>query len=230
VAAALKSGFDLDRRFNLGILRLLSIKFLLSEYPFKGTGIELAHAPDVWPDFPQSRSRNTGLVHGPHPSQPDEAGLLSKLMRPALELAASWRRQIRGKDIFIYALRNTVPRFRLVQSVAVEPNATAVLDRVAQGNPNEAVIEAGDAHLLGEQTQFLGGSVSIVQYTPDEIVLDVDHSKSGFLVIANTWSPYWRAEVDGKAMPLIRTNHAQFGLFLESSAPPYSWARLRGSK
>jgi len=145
VAAALKSGFDLDRRFNLGILRLLSIKFLLSEYPFKGTGIELAHAPDVWPDFPQSRSRNTGLVHGPHPSQPDEAGLLSKLMRPALELAASWRRQIRGKDIFIYALRNTVPRFRLVQSVAVEPNATAVLDRVAQGNPNEAVIEAGDA-------------------------------------------------------------------------------------
>jgi hypothetical protein len=236
VSVALKSGFDLDRRFNLGILRLLNIKYLLSEYPLKGTGIELVHAPEVWPDFPQSRSRNTGLVHGPRPPQLEPSGWLSKLTRPASDLSASWRRQMRGKDIFIYSLRDPVPRFRLVDSVAVESSANAVLDRVAQGNPNEATIESADAHLLGEQTQFVGGDVSVIRYTPDEIILDIDHSGAGFLVIANTWSPYWRADIDGQLSPLIRTNHAQFGLFIPRGArrvtldyaPPYSWARLTG--
>jgi hypothetical protein len=238
VTAALKSGFDFDRRFNLGVLRLLNIKYLLSEYPLKGAGIELVHAPEVWPDFPQSRSRNTGLVQEPRAPQSEQIGMLSKLMRPISDMAASWHRHMRGKDIFIYAVRDPVPRFRLVDSVAVESNAKAVLDRVAQGNPNQAAIESADAHSLGEQTQFVGGNVSIVQYTPDEIVLDVDHSGSGFLVIANTWSPYWRAEIDGKSTPLIRTNHAQFGLLVGSGerrvrlyyAPPYSWAWLTGRK
>jgi hypothetical protein len=232
--AALKSGFDLDRRFNLGILRLLNIKYLLSEYPLKGTGIELVHAPAVWPDFPQARSRNTGLFHGARPPATHETGWFSSVIRPASDLAAAWRRDVRGKDIFIYAIRDAVPRFRLVESVALEPNAKAVLDRVARGNPNEATIESADAGALGEETHFSGGGVSVIRYAPDEILLDVDHRGPSFLVIANTWNPYWRAEVDGKSTPLIRANHAQFGLPIAAGGrrvrlhyePPYSPTRL----
>jgi hypothetical protein len=234
--AALKSGFDLDRRFNLGILRLLNIKYLLSEYPLRGTGIELVHAPAAWPDFPQSRSHNTGLFHGLRPPPSAETGWLASITRPASDLAAAWRRQLRGKDIFIYAVRDAVPRFRLVESVAIEPDAKAVLDRVARGNPDEAAIETADASALAGRTQFSGGTVSIARYSPDEIVLDVDHAGPSFLIIANTWSPYWRAEVDGKSTPLIRTNYAQFGLAIADGArrvrlhyePPYSMTRLTG--
>jgi hypothetical protein len=123
-----------------------------------------------------------------------------------------------------------------VESVAVEPHAKAVLDHVARGNPNQAAIESADAGALGEAGGFGNGTISMVRYTPDEIVLDVDHNGSSFLVIANTWSPYWRAEVDGKSTPLIRTNHAQFGLPIVAGGrrvrlhydPPYSLTRLMG--
>jgi hypothetical protein len=237
--AALKSGFDIDRRFNLSILRLLNIKYLLSEYPLKGRGIELVHAPTVWPNFPQWRDRNTGLVHGPRPPRTDESRPFSSLTRPFSDLFASWQRNLRGKDIFIYALHDAVPRFRLVESVAIEHDGKAVLDRVQHADPTEATIESRDASALDNRSRFANGSISIVRYTPDEIVLDVDHSEVSFLVVANTWSPYWIAEIDGRLAPLIRTNHAQFGLVVRDGerrvrltyAPPYSlkwlWRRNR---
>ena len=46
-------------------------------------------------------------------------------------------------------------------------------------------------------------------------VLDVRAEGPGLLVIAEGWSPGWRAEVDGRAAPLLRVNHAQLGVVLE---------------
>jgi hypothetical protein len=210
------------------------VKYLLSEYPLKGDGVELVHAPIIWPDFAQSRSRNTGMVEGARPPPVDELGRMSKYVRPLSNLWGAWKRERRGKDIFIYALKGAQPRFRFVSSVRIEPDGKAALDTVAKGNPEEAIVEASDAALLGSQRQFGVGSVSIRQYQPDEIILRVQPKEEGFLVIANTWNPYWKARIDGKPATLIRTNHAQFGLPVPKNAelvqlryePPYSTARL----
>jgi hypothetical protein len=67
-------------------------------------------------------------------------------------------------------------------------------------------------------------------------VLDLEHQGAGFLVIANTWSPYWKAEIDEQPAPLIRTNNAQYGLVVGAAgrrvrlfySPPYSFLRLLG--
>jgi hypothetical protein len=238
VFEALKTGFDVNRRFNLNVLRLLNVKYLLSDYPLKGIGISLVHAPAVWPDFPISRSRNTGLVHGVRrPVVPDERfGRIARYVQPLLDIRSAWRRDLQGKDVFIYRLEGVLPRFRMVESVAIEPTDRAVLDRVAGMNSNEAVINATDAGALGGQRKFAPGKVSIVRYTPDEIVLDLDHQETGFLVIGNTWSPYWNAEIDGLPSALIRINNAQYGLVVSRAGhrvrlhytPPYSLIRLLG--
>jgi hypothetical protein len=236
---ALKTGFDIDRRFNLNILRLLNVKYLLSEYPLKGRDIELVHAPDVWPDFPVSRDHNTGLVNSETPPAPPGGRfeLLKTYARPLFDLGLAWRRDLRGKDIFIYSIDKVWPRFRLVESVAVEPSGKAVLDRLSGSTANEAVIEAtNQKDLFNETDNLASGNVSIVRYAPDEIVLDLEHRGTGFLVIANTWSPYWRAEIDGRAAQLIRSNYAQYGLKIGAADrrvrlvydPPYSFSRLFG--
>lgn len=234
---ALKTGFDIDRRFNLNILRLLNVKYLLSEYPLKSPGIELVHAPLVWPDFPQSRSRNTGLMHSTRRPEVNESGGLFKYSQPFSDIWAAWKRRKRGKDIFVYAVKDALPRFRFVNQVSIEPSGSAVLDHLAKMNANEAVLESSDSAILGENRRFENGSISIVRYTPDEIVLDVVHRGSNLLIIANTWSPYWKAEVDGKVTPLVRVNHAQFGLPIGESGhrvrlyyePFYSFTSLIGA-
>jgi hypothetical protein len=238
VLEALKSGFDVNQRFDLSILRLLNVQYLLSEYPLKGNGINLVHAPTVWPDFPISRSRNTGLVHGTRrPTVLNERfGRLAPYVQPLLDLRSAWQRDLSGKDIFVYGLEGALPRFRMVESVAIEPTDSAVLDRVAKMSPNEAVIDAADAGILGDSRAFAPGEVTIVRYTPDEIVLDLEHQGAGFLVIANTWSRYWKAEIDEQPAPLIRTNNAQYGLVIGAAGrrvrlfydPPYAMFRLLG--
>lgn len=46
VLDALRNGFDVNRRYNLNLLRLLNVHYLLSEYPLRGAGIRLVHAAD----------------------------------------------------------------------------------------------------------------------------------------------------------------------------------------
>jgi uncharacterized protein DUF6044 len=236
--SALRTGFDVDRRFNLNILRLLNVKYLLSEYPLKGQGIELVHAPDVWPDFPVSRNHNTGLVQGATQDVPGgKFQFLKTYARPLFDLANAWRRDLRGKDIFIYAIGGVWPRFRMVDSVAVEASGKAILDRLAVSRTNEAVLDQDEVNSPpGGYNKIAAGEIDVVRYTPDEIVLDLKHSGTGFLVIANTWSPYWKAEIDGRPAPLVRTNYAQFGMTIGDGDrrvrlfydPPYAMFRLLG--
>jgi hypothetical protein len=214
------------------------VKYLLSEYPLKGSGINLVHAPTVWPDFPISRSRNTGLVHGTRRLVVlnERFGRLASYVQPLLDLRSAWQRDLSGKDIFIYGLEGALSRFRMVESVAVEPTDSAVLDRVAKMSANEAVINAADAGALGDSRAFAPGEVTIARYTPDEIVLDLEHQGASFLVIGNTWSPYWKAEIDQQPALLIRTNNAQYGLVIGAAGhrvrlyynPPYAMFRPLG--
>ena len=210
---ALKKGFDIDRRFNLNLLRLLNTKYLLSEYPLQSTEIRLLHAPINWPTWPQYRSRNTGLVEGRRPFNSENKYWI---IRPAVEAYKAGQRKIKGKDIFIYEIINSLNRFRLVESIIIEPNSQAVLDRLANLDKaalqSTAVIERMDAKNTLKLNRFATGNVELQDYQADLISLNVTSNGQGFLVIANTWNPYWSAFIDGKKAPLLRANHIQMGL------------------
>jgi hypothetical protein len=240
VHQSLKDGFDLEGRFNLHLLCLLNVKYLLSDYPLRAPGIELVHAPDCWPTFPQSRYHATGLVHGPRPAGARvAAGPLHGLRKRIADLAEAGARKSAGKDIFIYRLRGALPRFRFVDRVHVEADSRAVLDRLsgwdAAEHRNTAAVERADAGQIAGR-QFAPGAVRLRSYRSDQIELDVSPQGSGFLVIGNTWDRYWRATAnDGSARPLLRVNHAQFGVLVEpedtsitlSYVPPYSLSSFR---
>ncbi len=237
---ALRSGFDLDRRFNLDLLRMLNVEYLLSEYPLRGTGVDLVHAPAKWPDWPRPRDRNTGWAMPPREPSTLALGAITPLVQPFWDLAQAWKRRAKGKDVFIYRLAGALPRFRLVSRVEVEPNGPAALDRLSAMSLAElgstAVLEGADGTGLARRDGFAKGTVTPVRIMPDTIDLDVALGGPGFLVVAMTWNPYWTALVDGEPRPLLRANHAQYGLALPAGArhvrlayvPPYSVTYLLG--
>ena len=85
---ALKEGFDVERRFDLKLLGLLNVKYLLSELPLKGRGIELVHSPAEPSGV--ARSRDWARVAPPTRS-------------PSSTDAARWRRS--GMPLPIYGKR-----------------------------------------------------------------------------------------------------------------------------
>lgn len=234
VGDALRSGFDVDRRFNLNLLRLLNVRYLLSEYPLRGTGLSLVHAADPWPTWPQYRSRNTGLVEGERPPPAKTLTRLRRVIQPFYDHFEANRRKLRGKDVFVYELAGSMERFRLVGRIAVEPDGKAVLDRLSSMNAADlrstAVLEAADAGAISRSEHLAGGWIEIVNYQADHIELNVRADGEAFMIMASTWSPYWTATVDGRDTRLLRTNHAQYGLPLSPGShkvelayrPPYA--------
>jgi hypothetical protein len=233
---ALRHGFDLDRRFNLNLLRLLNVRFLLSEYPLRGAGVRLIHAADPWPTWPLYRSRNTGLVEGPRPPPLVDFGSVEPLVLPLWDYIQASRRKLHGKDLFVYELIDSLERFRLVENILAEADGKAVLDRLSTMDlaalRSSAVLEAVDAGQVARGAKLTAGRIDVTLYGPDRIALSVAVPGQAFLVIANTWSPFWTATVDERPETLIRSNHAQYGLPLAAGThrvtlvygPPYaSW-------
>jgi len=51
--------------------------------------------------------------------------------------------------------------------------------------------------------------------TPNGVTIHATLDAPGYLVVADTWYPGWRAEVDGKPAEILRANHAFRAIYLE---------------
>ena len=49
---------------------------------------------------------------------------------------------------------------------------------------------------------------TIERYTPNEVVIQVDATAPGYLVLSDAWSPGWTASVDGASVGILRANTA----------------------
>ncbi len=70
--------------------------------------------------------------------------------------------------------------------------------------PAEAELPIASGPLTGETT--------VVQHTPDRVVVRVSANRPAFLVLADNFYEGWRATVNGSEMPIIRTNHTFRGV------------------
>ena len=228
---ALVEGFDVDRRFNLRMVGLLNVKYLLSEFPLKGKGLQLVHAPINRPTIAYSRDWATGWLSPP--SGPRGNGIPEQLRNAMSDVVGATRRKALGKDLYIYRLEDVVPRFRFVSEVEIHRSGKAVLDRISSMSADAlrttAILEVPGSDGVSAGANLADGRVNVVRYRPSQIELNLEIGGNGFLVIGNTWSPFWRAMVDGREKTLVRTNHAQLGMSIEPGShkvtlvylPPY---------
>lgn len=118
----------------------------------------------------------------------------------------AWRRDLRGKDIFIYSIDGVRPSFRLVESVATEPTGATVLDRLAVSVTNEAVLEDKDFGLTGHDDKF-DPATSALSATRLTRLFPMSR-----IVARDSWSigrPYWKAEINGRPLNSTRSHQSR---------------------
>ena len=123
VMTCLRDGFDVEARFNLNLLRLLNVKYLLSEYPLRGPGLRLAHAPSSPPTTPQMRCHATGLVHGHHLGGTHEIGLADRARRAILDFAEASGARTPAKIFSSTSLSALCPAFALRRTSSLKVQA-----------------------------------------------------------------------------------------------------------
>ena len=101
-----------------------------------------------------------------------------------------------------------LPRARLVGEALVVEEAR-VLDVILDPDGYDPATQA----VMSEPPPLeLGGpgiesSVEWVEQTPNRLVLNVESSGAGLVVIADNWFPGWKAYVDGVESPVLRVDH-----------------------
>jgi len=130
------------------------------------------------------------------------------------------------------------PRFRLFTKFDVLENAKKFIRRF-----NDPAFDPEQTLILAEQPEFdraaldgssPGGEVTLESYSYDRLELTVQCDQPSLLYLAETYHPYWHAEVDGELVKIYRANLAMRALFLEPGrhkvvmsyySPPFIWGR-----
>lgn len=132
------------------------------------------------------------------------------IARSELEVPLLRPVEVPGPLVRVYELTERTPHAFFPERVRAAAD-TAEARRLTLEIPDpraEAVVEARRPPPAG------AGSARLTEWTPDEVVLEVSAEREGLLFISELWAPGWRAEVEGREIPIHRTNTAFRGLHL----------------
>jgi uncharacterized membrane protein YfhO len=106
---------------------------------------------------------------------------------------------------------NVLPKAFFVDSVVVMENQQNVLNQLSGDfDPSETayVTQELSSTIQTDST----ASVTVTEYTPNHISLDVSRSTLGFLVLSEIWyPPGWTATLNGEEVDIFRTNYVLRG-------------------
>jgi hypothetical protein len=119
-----------------------------------------------------------------------------------------------GADATIYSNPYALPRAFVVGAqrvVAQEAALRAVTDPGFDAG-RAAVTERAIAGLPTTEAAGFVGRARFTSYEPERVELAASASQPGLLVVTDTYSPGWRAEVDGRDVPLHRVDYLLRGV------------------
>lgn len=196
--------------YNLNLLSLANTKYIISRIP-------ITHD-------------NLTLLPSEIPRQEKNWGQLSTIE----QIKRGFKNNIYGRSLYIYENENVFPRFFLVDDVKMFPDSTQLLDSMGEASITELrnIVYIEEQFASNIETDTLGFNnekITIMEYSPDSIVLEVDIDGSGILTITNSYSPYWKCQVDGIEKEIIPIYNTFSGIYVESDQkvvtlnyhPPY---------
>ena len=202
-----RTQWDLAELYNAKLLSLVNVRYLVSRDRLVAPSLKLLQGPEV----PWS----------------------------ALDVGQKVRSNIAGNftgrtHLYVYENSDALPRFFLADRLRVLESGAAVLDALAAADLDDlrrtAFVErAMLPPTLTEDMPLSSGTIGLNLYEADRIRLSLDMSGASVLIVTNSYSPFWRALVDGVEAPLYPADHAFWGIYLPKGAktaellydPPY---------
>lgn len=191
-----KPEWDLSAEFNVNLLSLANMKYIVSRDRLK--------APNLKPVREIARP-----WHG---------------LTTIEKIKTNFVENFTGRtSLFVYENTDVFPRIFFAESVRSFESATAVLNALKTANINELeqTVFLEKQHLprvLAEKPLLGQGKIILRQYSPDKLDLDVEIADDALMVVTNGYSPYWSAEIDGQPADIFPVYHTFWGIHLPKSA------------
>jgi hypothetical protein len=137
-----------------------------------------------------------------------------------------------GADARVYRNPSALPRAFLVQRQRVVDGPSPALAAVtAPGfRPREEAVTERRIPGLAQAGAGEPGTARISDYQREQVVVETNARRPALLVLTDSWFPGWRAEVDGKSVPVERVDYLIRGVAVpagshrvEFTYEPASW-------
>ncbi|MGI9039374.1 MAG: hypothetical protein ACR2GQ_10995 [Gemmatimonadota bacterium] len=116
---------------------------------------------------------------------------------------------VRAARANAYPVAADGPHAWFPRRVEAAPDSAAALRRlITRADPAEFALVAGS----GPAPEAGEGTARVTSFAPNEVVLDVDATRGGLMVVSETYHPSWRATVDGTETEVLRTDIALRGV------------------
>lgn len=140
-----------------------------------------------------------------------------------------------GMPLFIYENSEVLPRYFLAGNDKAFQSRTALLNALAGASWSELrstvfLMHDEMAELPLAKPEKGAGNIKILRLAAGQVELEVNTDSPGILVAANSYSPYWKASVDGQSVPLFPVDEAFQGVYIKRGRhqvlltyePPYA--------
>jgi hypothetical protein len=111
----------------------------------------------------------------------------------------------------LYRNNDCLPRFQFFDRWEVLSDRKEMLKFMTSDEfePANAVLLEKNPPIAARDEPEISASAQIVvkKYTPQHIVVTVNAAQSGILLLADTYYPGWRAQIDGQPTPIYRANY-----------------------
>jgi hypothetical protein len=115
-----------------------------------------------------------------------------------------------GTDYWVLVNSNALPRAFVPHRVETVPEDAARLEKLgAEGfNPRDVAYVESAVNLPGQ----CQGAAEVTEEVPTRILVSVRTETPGLVVLTDLWDQGWQAFLNGKRVPILRTNHAVRGV------------------
>lgn len=145
---------------------------------------------------------------------------------------------------YIYENKQYLPRFYFVNNIKIFTDSKSLFEAMSKSDRkslrNTAYLEKDySSSITSVDNLNTEATATIDVYTPDKIKLAINSkplsfSQPGFLILANSYNPFWKCFIDKKEVKILRANGTFWGVFLESMpkeiefiySPPQFYERL----
>ncbi|MDO8692376.1 MAG: YfhO family protein [Dehalococcoidia bacterium] len=136
-------------------------------------------------------------------------------------------RLVHSGDLKIYENLDWQPRAFIAQDYAWIKDDRQALDAIRNNLKTAGAPPAGPLVLDGVPPPGLpaealsagaGGQASILSYQPERVLVQANLASPGYLVLADSYYPGWRAFVDGREQPVLRAEYLFRAVYLPAGA------------
>jgi len=117
----------------------------------------------------------------------------------------------------VYENMSVLPRAYLASNIIYRKTEEEIINTLYSKDFDckfDAVVEK-PVDILSTELQS-GESATITHYEPGKMTINVKTTQPRLLVIGNMYNPNWKATVDGKSVPIIRTNYLFMSIIVQN--------------